>query len=124
MKVTFFLLLVAAVAFLAVFQPTVEAAPQDVATAEVAAPEARQEGSDGKPEGGAAADGPSTDGGKKGHGKGGKGGKFLLNPMLRRYLAHLATNTSEYSYDHGANFDRWFQRLDALFKQKVTNTKV
>ncbi|KAL1404761.1 hypothetical protein pipiens_020451, partial [Culex pipiens pipiens] len=55
--------------------PTVEAAPQDVATAEVAAPEARQEGSDGKPEGGAAADGPSSDGDKKGHGKGGKRGK-------------------------------------------------
>ncbi|KAL9704118.1 hypothetical protein quinque_007636 [Culex quinquefasciatus] len=75
--VTFFLLLVAAVAFLAAFQPAVEAAPQDVARAEVAAPEARQEGSDGKPEGAAAAaaDGPTLDGGKKGHGKGGKGGK-------------------------------------------------
>ncbi|KAL1379878.1 hypothetical protein pipiens_014589 [Culex pipiens pipiens] len=79
MKVTFFLLLVAAVVFLAM--STVEAAPQDVATAEVAAPEARQEGSDGRLEGGAAADGPSSDGDKKGHGKGGKRGKDM--PGLR-----------------------------------------
>ncbi|KAL1399852.1 hypothetical protein pipiens_007904 [Culex pipiens pipiens] len=84
MKVTFFLLLVAAVAFLAVFQPAVEAAPQDIATAVEAEPAgAAETGSDGKPEGGAAATGGSSSeeqGGKKGHGKGkghhgGKGGK-------------------------------------------------
>ncbi|KAL1394352.1 hypothetical protein pipiens_012020 [Culex pipiens pipiens] len=83
MKVTFFLLLVAAVAFLAVFQPAVEAAPQDIATAVETGPaEAAETGSDGKPEGGAAAGGSSSEeqGGKKGHGKGkghhgGKGGK-------------------------------------------------
>ncbi|KAL9704114.1 hypothetical protein quinque_007632 [Culex quinquefasciatus] len=81
MKVTFFLLLVAAVAFLAVFQPAVDAAPQDVATADERGTLA-EGGSDGKPEGGAAAGGSSSEeqGGKKGHGKGkgqhgGKGGK-------------------------------------------------
>ncbi|KAL9704116.1 hypothetical protein quinque_007634 [Culex quinquefasciatus] len=83
MKVTFFLLLVAAVAFLAMVQPAVEAAPQDVATAiETGPAEAAETGSDLKPEGGAAAGGSSSEeqGGKKGHGKGkgqhgGKGGK-------------------------------------------------
>ncbi|KAL1399849.1 hypothetical protein pipiens_007901 [Culex pipiens pipiens] len=61
MKVTFFLLLVAAVAFLAVFQPAVQAAPQDIATAEVAEPAAAAETvTDGKPEGGAAASGSSS----------------------------------------------------------------
>ncbi|KAL9704112.1 hypothetical protein quinque_007630 [Culex quinquefasciatus] len=82
-QVTFFLLLVAAVAFLAVFQPAVEAAPQDVDTAdEGGAAGVAETGSDGKPEGGAAAGGSSSEeqGGKKGHGKGkgqhgGKGGK-------------------------------------------------
>ncbi|KAL9704117.1 hypothetical protein quinque_007635 [Culex quinquefasciatus] len=88
MRVTYFLLLVTAFAFLAAFQPAVEAAPQDVATAEVAAPEARQEGSDGKPEG--AADGPTSDGGKKGHEQVGKEEDF----ELRTAVKYRTTGTS------------------------------
>ncbi|KAL1399853.1 hypothetical protein pipiens_007905, partial [Culex pipiens pipiens] len=81
MKVTFFLLLVAAVAFLAVFKPAVEAAPQDLATADETGPAGAVEvGSDGKPEAAAGGSSSEEQGGKKGHGKGkghhgGKGGK-------------------------------------------------
>lgn len=37
-------------------------------------------------------------------------------------LAHLARNTSEFSYDpeHGETYDRWLRRHEALFKREAT----